>query len=284
MEDNTLPANHHTQINWPIALVMLSFHIGAVGALFNFSWRALGVAVLIFWITGSLGMGAGYHRLLCHRGFKAPRAVEYFLTLCGALAFHGGPIGWVTDHRRHHAYAERDGDPHSPRRSLWWAHMGWIVQGVSNNRDVASAARQAPDLAKDRFQVWISRWNFVPQFLLAAILYWAGGRQFVLWGIFARVVFSWHAAFFINSVGHRWGRRRFETSDDSRNNWWVALMSFGEGWHNNHHAHPASARHGLAWYEIDITWYGICAMKKLGLISSVRLAELPKSGVKEAVK
>ncbi len=276
MEDQVLPDHHNDTINWPITIVMLLFHAGAVDALFNFSWQALGVAVLAFWIAGSLGMGAGYHRLLCHRGFKAPKAVEYFLTLCGALAFHGGPIGWVTDHRRHHAFAERDGDPHSPRRGLWWAHVGWIVHGVSNNRDVESAARYAPDLAKDRFHVWISRWNFIPQVFLLAILYLAGGWQFILWGIFARVVFSWHAAFFINSVGHRWGARRFETSDDSRNNWWVALMSFGEGWHNNHHAHPASARHGLAWYEIDVTWYSIWTMEKLRLITKVRLAELPK--------
>lgn len=276
MEDNTLPAERHNQINWPITIVMLLFHISAVAALFDFSWRALGVGVLVFWIAGSLGVGAGYHRLLCHRGFKAPKAVEYFLTLCGALAFHGGPIGWVTDHRRHHAYTERDGDPHSPRQGLWWAHMGWIVQGVSNNREVDSAARYAPDLAKDRFHVWISRWNFIPQFLLAPVLYWAGGWQFILWGIFARVVFSWHAAFFLNSVAHRWGSRRFETHDDSRNNWWLALMACGEGWHNNHHAHPASARHGLAWYEVDVTWYGIWTMKKLGLIRDVRVAELPK--------
>jgi stearoyl-CoA desaturase (delta-9 desaturase) len=158
---------------------------------------------------------------------------------------------------------------------LWWAHLGWIIYGVSNNREDKFAERYAPDLAKDRFHVWISRWNFIPQIFLFAILYWAGGWQFILWGIFARVVFSWHAAFFLNSVAHRWGSRRFETHDDSRNNWWLALMSCGEGWHNNHHAHPASARHGLAWYEIDVTWYGIWAMNKLGLISKVRLAELP---------
>jgi stearoyl-CoA desaturase (delta-9 desaturase) len=277
MEDKTSPARRPDAINWPITLFMLLLHIGAVIALFNFTWQALGVAIVVFWISGSLGMGAGYHRLLCHRGFKTPKYVEYFLTLCGALALHGGPIGWVTDHRIHHTHTERDGDPHSPRQGFWWAHMGWIVCGVSNNREVESAARYAPDLAKDRFHVWISRWNFVPQIFLFAILYWAGGWGFILWGICARVVFSWHAAFFINSAGHRWGYRRFRTSDDSRNNWWVALMSFGEGWHNNHHAHPASARHGLAWYEIDVTWYGIWAMKKLGLIKKVRVAELPKN-------
>ncbi|HEY8460883.1 MAG TPA: acyl-CoA desaturase, partial [Blastocatellia bacterium] len=165
MEDNISPGHRPGSINWPITIFMLSFHIGAACALLDFNWRAFGVAVLAFWITGSLGMGAGYHRLLCHRGFKTPKAVEYFLTLCGALALHGGPIGWVADHRRHHAYAERDGDPHSPRRGLWWAHVGWIIRGVSNNRDVESAARHAPDLAKDRFHVWISRWNFIPQIL-----------------------------------------------------------------------------------------------------------------------
>ncbi len=262
--------------NRPMTLFMLSFHVGAVAALFNFSWSALGVAILMWWVTGSLGIGIGYHRLLTHRGFKTPKFVEYFLTLCGALALEGGPIAWVANHRLHHAHAERDGDPHSPRQGFWWSHMGWIVNGVSDHREVESLARHAPDLAKDRFHLRISRWNFMPQMVLFGILYWAGGWQFVLWGICVRVVFSWHATCFVNSAAHVWGSRHFETPDDSRNNWWVALMTFGEGWHNNHHAHPAAARHGLAWYEIDINWCGIWTLEKLGLVKKIRLVRLPK--------
>ncbi len=262
-------------VNWPMTLFMLLFHLGAIAALFDFSWPALAVAVLIWWVAGSLGIGIGYHRLLTHRAFKTPRLVEYFLTFCGALALQGGTISWVARHRLHHAQAEQDGDPHSPRHGFWWSHMGWIVNGESDHREVDSLARLVPDLAKDRFHLWISRWNVLPQILPLAVLYWAGGLQFVLWGICLRVVFSWHATCFVNSAAHVWGSRRFETHDDSRNNWWVALMTFGEGWHNNHHAHPAAARHGLAWYELDINWYGIRALEALGLIVKIRLAKLP---------
>ncbi len=263
-------------INWPITIFMLSFHVGAVIALFNFSWSAFGVAILMIWIAGGLGITIGYHRLLTHRAFKTPKYVEYFLTICGALALEGGPISWVARHRLHHARAESDDDPHSPRHGLWWAHLGWVVNGVSDHSEVQSVARHAQDLAKDRFHVWISQWNFVPQLLLFGILYWAGGWRFILWGICVRVVYCWHVTGIVNSLGHAWGSRRFETPDNSRNIWWAALMTFGDSWHNNHHAYPASARHGLAWYEIDINWYLIRAMKRLGLAWDVRLARPPK--------
>jgi stearoyl-CoA desaturase (delta-9 desaturase) len=274
---NELTVNRHKNpINWPITLFMLSFHVGAVIALFNFSWPALGVAVFLWWFAGSLGIGIGYHRLLTHRGFKTSKPVEYFLTLCGALALQGGSIPWCANHRIHHANTEREGDPHSPRHGFWWSHMGWITNGVSDHNEVNIHVRTVPDLARDRFHVWISRWNYVPQLFLFAILFWAGGWPFILWGICVRVVFSWHATCFVNSAAHVWGRRRFETRDDSRNNWWVALMTFGEGWHNNHHAFPAAARHGLAWYEVDLNWWGIWALEKLGLVEKVRLVKLPK--------
>jgi fatty-acid desaturase len=262
--------------NWPIFLFMAFFHAAAIVGLFNFSWSALGVAILMWWVAGSLGIGMGYHRLLTHRGYKTPKWVEYALTLFGSLAMEGGSIGWVATHRIHHVYADRDGDPHSPRHGLWWSHMGWILEGHSLHREVEATARHAADLAKDRFHVWLTRWHFLPQVVLGAILFLLGGWQFVLWGVFVRVVFSWHATWFVNSASHVWGGRRFETRDDSRNNWWVAILSHGEGWHNNHHAHPSSARHGLAWYEIDVNWYGIWVLKKLGLAKNVRLVTIPK--------
>lgn len=283
MREATSIARKKSQVNWPMTLLMAAFHVGAIVALFNFTWSAFAVAVFLWWFTGSLGIGIGYHRLLTHRGFKAPRFVEYFLTMCGALAFEGGPIAWVANHRQHHMFAERDGDPHSPRHGFWWSHMGWIVNGVSDHREIEANGRRVPDLSSDRVHNLISRWNYVPQVILTVILYAIGGMPFVLWGIFVRVVFSWHATCFVNSAAHVWGRRRFETLDDSRNNWWVALMTFGEGWHNNHHAHPSSARHGLAWFEIDINWYGIWLLRKLGLVEKVRLAELPKSRVPSAM-
>jgi len=279
MEDKIMPARRKDPINWAMTLFIISFHVGAVVALFNFSWAALAVAALLAWIGGGLGVGIAYHRMLSHRSFEAPKFVEYFLTICGAIGFQGGPIAWVAKHRMHHAHTETADDPHSPRHGLWWSHFGWIMQGKSDNREVESLLRYAPELAKDRFHLWISRWNFVPQLVLIAILYLAGGWQFILWGLCVRVVYTWHAAFLVNSYGHVWGRRRFETRDDSRNNWWLALLSGGDGWHNNHHAHPALARHGLAWYEIDTNWYTIWALKKLGLVKKVRLVKLPQRSV-----
>ncbi|MFN0085882.1 MAG: acyl-CoA desaturase [Blastocatellia bacterium] len=277
MQDNIMSDFRKHPVNWPMTLFMLLFHAGAAAALFNFSWPALGSAILMWWVAGSLGIGIGYHRLLTHRGFKTSKPVEYFLTFCGATALQGGSIAWVARHRIHHAQAERDGDPHSPRHGFWWSHMGWIVNGRSDHNEIESLTRYVPDLAKDRFHLWISRWNFLPALVPIGLLYWAGGWPFILWGVCVRVAFSWHATCLVNSAAHVWGSRRFATRDDSRNNWWVALMTFGEGWHNNHHAHPAAARHGLAWYELDLNWCAIRALEKLGLVDNVRLAGMPKS-------
>jgi fatty-acid desaturase len=263
-------------INWSTTIFMLFFHASAVLALFNFSWPALATAIFLSWVSGSLGIGIGYHRLLTHRGYKTPKWLEYFLATCGALSLQGGPIAWVALHRIHHAHTEREGDPHSPRDGLWWSHMGWMLNGASLHREVENLSRYVTDLAKDRFYIWLSRWHFMTVVALGAVLYLIGGWSLVLWGVFARIVFMWHATWFVNSAAHLWGTRRFETRDDSRNNWWVAMISFGEGWHNNHHAHPAAARHGLAWYEIDINWYGIWVLKKLGLAQNIRLTEWPK--------
>lgn len=267
--------------NWGVAAFLAAFHILAVAAFWFFNWQALAVAVFVWWVAGSLGIGMSYHRLLTHRGYTLPKPIEYFLTVCGSLAMEGGPIAWVATHRVHHIYTEREGDPHSPRDGAWWSHMGWIVNGKSLHRETEATSRHAADLAKDRFYVWLTRWHFVPQVLLGIAVYYLGGWPFVFWGIFVRVVFSWHFTWFVNSAAHIWGARRFATRDNSRNNWWVALVSFGEGWHNNHHAHPSSARHGLAWYELDLNWYGIRLLQLLGLAKGVRLAELPKKSVAE---
>lgn len=263
--------------NWGVTLFLIAFHLGAVVALFNFSWPAFFLAFFLWWVSGSLGIGIGYHRLLTHRGFKTPKWVEYFLTICGTLAMEGSPIAWVATHRIHHVFTEREGDPHSPRDGFWWSHMGWILRGHSVQRNLEATARYAQDLLKDPFQVWLLRWHYLTTAALAVILFALGGWQFVLWGIFLRIVVSWHTTWFVNSAAHVWGSRRFETRDDSRNLWWVGLLAFGEGWHNNHHAHQSSARHGLTWYEIDLNWYGIWVLQKLGLATNVRLFKLNAS-------
>src|SRR3984893_6031322 len=153
-------------INWDTAIFMGLFHFGAVAALFMFSWRALLVSIVLWWMTASLGVGMGFHRLLTHRGYKTPKLVEYFLTVCGTLALEGGPIYWVVTHRIHHAHADAPGDPHTPRDGGWSAHIGWILSGTAQQYDKEVIARYAPDLVKDRFHVWLNRLYFVPLILL----------------------------------------------------------------------------------------------------------------------
>lgn len=261
-------------INWLVVVAMGVFHLGAVAAFFMFDWTALAVAVFLYWVAGSLGIGMGYHRLLTHRGYKTPKPVEYGLSVFGTLALEGGPIDWVVTHRIHHAYSDREGDPHSPRDGRWWAHMGWILVGRAQEYPESVRRRFAPDLMKDPVHLWLNRHYALPVVGLGLLLLAAGGWPFVTWGLFLRTVLGLHATWLVNSATHLWGARRFATRDDSRNNWWVALLTFGEGWHNNHHAYPASARHGLAWYEIDINWWGIRTLQLLGLAKSVQLIRI----------
>jgi sn-1 stearoyl-lipid 9-desaturase len=265
------------EINWVTGLFMGLFHAGALAAFFFFTWKALLLAVLLWWISGSLGIGMGYHRLLTHRGYKTLKWVEYCLTVCATLALEGGPIFWVATHRIHHKFSDQDGDPHSPRDGKWWSHMGWILTGKSMHHDTTTLVRYVPDLAKDKFHVWITKYHYAPMIVLGLALLAAGGLPLLLWGIFLRTVVGLHATWLVNSATHLWGSRRFATRDTSTNNWVVALLTFGEGWHNNHHAYPTSARHGLKWYEVDVNWYGIRALKLLGLAKHVQHASLAKS-------
>jgi len=255
---------------------MIVFHIGAVAALFTFSWKALLLSCLLWWIAGSLGIGVGYHRLLTHRGYTTPKWVEYALTLCGTLAMEGGPFFWVGTHRVHHQNTDVDGDPHSPRDGGFWSHMGWIISGRVMHNNASEVLPYVPDLRKDKFHTWISKWHWVPQVVLGIALFALGGVPLVLWGIFLRTTFGLHATWLVNSATHMWGRQRFRTGDTSTNSFWVAILTFGEGWHNNHHAHPQSARHGLRWWEIDLNWYQIWTMKLLRLAKNVKVPKLPR--------
>ncbi len=257
-------------LNWITISFMAIFHIGAIAALFMISWKAVFVSLALWWVSGSLGIGMGFHRLLTHRGYKTPKFVEYFLTFCGALALEGGAINWVVTHRIHHAYTDHEGDPHTPRDGRWWAHMGWILRGTAQQHEESVMRRYAPDLMKDPVHVWMNKLYYVPLILSGIALLAIGGWSFLFVGVFLRVTIGLHATWLVNSATHIWGTRRFETSDDSTNSWWVALLSFGEGWHNNHHAHPRAAKHGLTWYEVDINWYGIRALQFLGLAKDIR--------------
>jgi fatty-acid desaturase len=255
-------------------IVLIFLHIGAIASLFYFSWGRLAAAVVMYYFATGLGISMGYHRLHTHRSYKVPKWLEYFFAVCGTLTLEGGPIFWVATHRLHHQFSDQPGDPHSPRDGAFWSHMGWILFGETNHNNTRVMSRYAPDLAKDRFYVWLNNYHWVPVVTLTVILYAIGGIPLVLWANFARIVFGLHATWLVNSATHMWGNRRFDIRDDSRNTWWVALISFGEGWHNNHHAHPTSARHGLAWYEFDPSWLLIKVLKRLGLAKAIHVASV----------
>ncbi|MFC6647307.1 acyl-CoA desaturase [Granulicella cerasi] len=282
------------RINWVTAIAMTAFHVLAIGAFFFFSWKNVAAAVVMYFLAINVGIGMCYHRLLTHRGYRTSKFWEYVLTICGTLALEGGPIFWVATHRVHHQNSDQEGDPHSPHDGTWWAHAGWILTGRALHSETALLGRYAPDLTRDRVHVWLSKYHWLPltiagflQIGIGAALApaghrLAGGLGMMFWATFLRVCLGLHATWLTNSAAHLWGKRRFETRDDSRNSWWVAIFTGGEGWHNNHHAHPVSARHGLVWYEFDINYYGIWLMEKLGLAKKVQIAKWDPENPKPA--
>jgi fatty-acid desaturase len=269
MSNTTEFAPKQESLNWTTLIGVIIFHILAVVALFTFSWANLVAASILWWIAGGLGIGVGYHRLLTHRGFKVPKWVEYALSVFGTLAVQSGPLSWVTTHRIHHAFTDTDKDPHSPRNGTYWSHMGWIFRGTAQNQSWATMQRYCPDFANDRFHQVLNKYYWVPTVIVAAILFAIGGLSMVLWGVFLKTVVGWHSTWMVNSATHLWGTRRFDSRDDSRNNPLVAALTFGEGWHNNHHTYPRSAKHGMAWYEVDINWITIRALQMFGLAKEV---------------
>ena len=267
------PSETSLDLNWPTTTVLALLHLGAAAALFTFNWWNLGAAVSLYWLATGIGISMGYHRLHTHRSYRVPLVLEYLFAVCGALTLEGGPISWVATHRIHHQNSDRSGDPHSPRDGAWWSHAGWILLGESNHSNTRKMSKYAPDLAKHRFYILLNNYHWVPSVVLAAALLAVGGLPMVLWGVCLRIVVGLHATWLVNSAAHMWGSRPFATGDDSRNNWWVALMTFGEGWHNNHHAHPTSARHGLKWYEFDVSWIQLRILKFLGIVTSLQTAK-----------
>ena len=263
-----------TTVNIITAVVMVLFHIGAVAALFYFSWTNFFVALALHWFAVGFGISLGYHRLHTHRGYKTSKAFEYFLAVCGTLTLEGGPIFWVATHRIHHQHSDHEGDPHTPKEGTYWAHVGWILTGRAMHHNTEVLARYTPDLSKDKFHVALTTWHWVPQVIVGLILLAFGGIPYVLWGTFFRTTYGLHCTWLVNSATHLWGKRRFQTRDDSRNSFWVAMMTFGEGWHNNHHAHPVSARHGLAWYEFDMSWITLKMFNALGIVRDLKVAKV----------
>lgn len=248
------------------------FHLLALLAPWFFSWSALGVALFLHWLTGSIGICLGYHRLLTHRSLRVPQWLEYILATIGALALQGSPMFWVSSHRLHHAHTEdADRDPHSASKGFWWSHVLWLLYKRPQFFDYEQFRKTVPDLDRQAYYRWLGRNYLLLQALLGILLYALGSWNFVIYGIFVRVVVLWHCTWFVNSATHFLGYKTFSIEDGSRNLWWVSLLTYGEGWHNNHHSHPRVAKAGYSWWEIDSTWWVIRLLQVLGLAKKVVL-------------
>ncbi len=268
----TVAASTKLRLDWTMIIALVIFHIGAVCAFLPalFSWQAVGVAVLLHWITGGLGITLGWHRLLSHRSFQVPKWLEYFFALCGTLALQGGIIWWVGLHRHHHLHSDQDVDHHDSKKGFLWSHVRWMCFEIPAESDIP---RFTKDIVNDKFYQFLNNYFFPLQVVLGVVLYLIGSWPFVFWGVFARLVIVYHCTWLVNSATHKFGYRNFETTDNSTNCWWVALTTYGEGWHNNHHAYQYSARHGMKWWELDITWITIQVLQLLGLATKVKLVE-----------
>jgi stearoyl-CoA desaturase (delta-9 desaturase) len=260
-------------VDWAVIVWLVVIHVGALAAPWTFTWQALALAVVLHWLTGGIGICLGYHRLLTHGSFSTYRPVRWLFAVVGGLAGEGSAIDWVANHRQHHALSDKPGDPHSPRDGSWWSHIFWLGWSLPSDEHQSHLAKWAPDLYRDPAMRFLGR-MFLPLnvamglVLLATGYAWGGGAMaasFVVWGMFVRLVFVLHSTWLVNSASHMWGYRNYETTDDSRNNWWVAIVTYGEGWHNNHHAYPRMALHGHKWWEVDMTYAAIRLLKLSGL-------------------
>lgn len=252
-------------------------HVGACAAFIPafFTWQAVTAAVVLTYLTGGIGICLGYHRLLTHRSMRLPRGLEYVVTTIGTLAMQNGPITWVATHRAHHAYSDTDRDPHNSGRGFLWSHVEWMYRRNPARLSRAEERHFAPDLFADPYYRFLDATAPLWQFALAGVLFVCGGWSWVVWGIFVRLVLTYHSTWLVNSAAHLSGYRTFRSfgKDHATNNWFVALLSWGEGWHNNHHAFPFSARHGMRWFEVDVTWWTIRALELLGVAEDVKLPE-----------
>ena len=269
-------------------IVIIAIHLLACLALLPwlFSWTGVILCLAGLYFFGVLGINVCYHRLLTHRGFVCPKWFEHFLALLGCCNVQDSPARWVAAHRLHHQHSDEQADPHSPLVHFIWAHMGWLVVKNGDLWRKSMSERFARDLIRDPFYVTLDRYQYVP-ILASWALFFAGGvaaglltggtvgealqfgASLLVWGCFLRTVLVWHVTWSVNSVTHMWGYRSYRTNDDSRNNVFVGIAAFGEGWHNNHHADPGAAKHGHKPWEIDLTYATVAMFAKLGLASNV---------------
>jgi fatty-acid desaturase len=293
-----------SRVRWLSATILVGFHLLLLLALvpWLFSWTGLVLIPVGNYVFCSLGIGAGYHRLLAHRSFKCGRWLEHIFALLGICSLQDSPLRWVMIHRMHHQHSDRPPDPHSPLVSWFWAHMGWLMVENRELQSIETYQHYVPDLLQDSFYLRLERgyrWLGVYAahalvFLLAGLIAgWVttgefpGAVQFglslLVYGVVFRTVYSWHITWGVNSLAHLYGYRNFHTAEDSRNNWLIALTTNGEGWHNNHHADPRSAVHGhFRWWELDVTYLTISGLQRLGLVFDVVPRRVPETSRQKA--
>jgi stearoyl-CoA desaturase (delta-9 desaturase) len=243
-------------------------HLGAAVGVFlvPVTWSAVGLCIALYAVR-MFGITAGYHRYFAHRAYKTSRAFQFVLAWLGGMAMQKGPLWWAGHHRRHHKYSDTEDDPHSPVvRTLWWAHVGWVISG----RFGRAPTDDIKDFAKFPELRLLDRFNWVPGLALAGLCYAVGGLGGLVWGFLVSTVLLYHGTFLVNSACHLWGTRRYATADRSKNNWWAAVLTLGEGWHNNHHHYQSCARQGFEWWELDVSYYTIRLLAAAGLVWDVR--------------
>ena len=274
MNTNSSVSTEGTGLNWGSVLWIPLMHLGALAAIFYYSPRNLAVAAVLYFMTGCVGITLTYHRMMAHRAFAVPKWLERILATCAALAMQGGPVKWIGHHRMHHAHADTDLDPHDSRRGFFYCHVGWTLVYKPAFDDADRQRKFARDIYNDPYYRWLDTvpGMLIPQGILAALLFIAGGGGasglgLVLWGICLRMTLVYHATWLVNSATHFIGYKTYAVDDRSRNTWFVALVSFGEGWHNNHHAHPSVVEAGHKWWEFDITMGVIRTLMALGLVT-----------------
>ena len=243
-------------------------HVGIIIGLYawGFSWSGLALAVALYYARMFFVTGV-YHRYFAHRAYKTSRWFQFVMALLGGMSVQKGALWWAGHHRHHHKFSDQPEDLHSPRQQgTAWAHVGWIVARDNN----ATRLDLIRDFAKYPELVWLNKHHYVPVLLYIAILSLADGVHGFFWGFVVSTVLLWHGTFTINSLSHVFGTRRYATDDDSRNNWLLALLTMGEGWHNNHHHYQSTANQGFFWWELDLSYYILCALAKVGLVWDLR--------------
>lgn len=261
------------KLNKPTIAFFIFLHLGALLAFIpsTFCWSAVGLFAFMYWLTASVGVCLGFHRYLTHRSMMMPRWLDYFVVFCGTLACQNGPLKWVAQHRMHHQGSDTPDDPHDARQGFWWSHMQWMFYDRHKFDNTERIRKYTKDINGDKFYQFLEKYFIHIQFALGILFYLIGGISWVIWGIFVRLVLVYHATWLVNSACHMWGYTNHIQYDLARNNWFVALITFGEGWHSNHHYHPKSAKAGLKWYELDLTYFLVYSLERLKLINNVNI-------------